>query len=283
MIVKNYDYSSLINDPAFIKQVAYEKLGYMQEFAKSSTVATILAPLLCVPLYDATSGDLQVYAWFLLMAIVVTARIFLIKSIDLNKDIDLNFKKLNWGIGLVTFAWGMGWLLLVPEMTAVNYLLYQIISLSVLFVGMVGYCVNWKTFCAFVLPLKIPEVIFTCIFYNQIIWPIAVGSLVTFYLALKMALLFSRSWERSMALRFRNEALVNDLIFEKDASNAANLAKSDFIATASHDLRQPMQAINIFMEVRIFLFYVIHIFSFHSSIDSLSNSSIKVNAFLILR
>ena len=245
MIEKNYDYSSLINDPAFIKQVAYEKLGYMQEFAKSSTVATILAPLLCVPLYDATSGDLQVYAWFLLMAIVVTARIFLIKSIDLNKDIDLNFKKLNWGIGLVTFAWGMGWLLLVPEMTAVNYLLYQIISLSVLFVGMVGYCVNWKTFCAFVLPLKIPEVIFTCIFYNQIIWPIAVGSLVTFYLALKMALLFSRSWERSMALRFRNEALVNDLIFEKDASNAANLAKSDFIATASHDLRQPMQALSL--------------------------------------
>ena len=52
-----------------------------------------------------------------------------------------------------------------------------------------------------------------------------------------------------MALRFRNDALVNDLIVEKDASNAANLAKSDFIATASHDLRQPMQAINIFMEM----------------------------------
>jgi len=62
-------------------------------------------------------------------------------------------------------------------------------------------------------------------------------------------LLFSRSWERSMALRFRNDALVHDLIVEKDASNAANLAKSDFIATASHDLRQPMQAINIFMEM----------------------------------
>ena len=108
---------------------------------------------------------------------------------------------------------------------------------------------NWKTFCAFVIPLKIPEVIFICAFYNQVIWPIAAGSLVTFYLALKMALLFSRSWERSMALRFSNDALVHDLIVEKDASNAANLAKSDFIATASHDLRQPMQAINIFMEM----------------------------------
>jgi signal transduction histidine kinase len=248
-VATSHDYSFLTNDPAFIKQVATEKLSYMRDFAKSSTIATILAPLLCIPLYDVTAGDWQIYAWFLLMAVVVTVRIFLVKSIDLSKDIALNFKKLNWGVGLVTFAWGMGWLLLVPEMTAVNYLLYQIISLSVLFVGMVGYCVNWKTFCAFVLPLKLPEVIFTCIFNNQIIWPIAAGSLVTFYLALKMALLFSRSWERSMALRFRNDALVNDLIVEKDASNAANLAKSDFIATASHDLRQPMQAINIFMEM----------------------------------
>ncbi len=248
-VEKNHNYSSLANDPVFIKQVATEKLGYMRDFAKSSTIATILAPLLCIPLYDSSIGGWQVYAWYLLMAVVVTVRIFLVNSIDLEKDIDSNFKKLNWGVGLVTFAWGMGWLLLVPEMTAVNYLLYQIICLSVLFVGMVGYCVNWKTFCAFVIPLKIPEVIFTCIFYNQIIWPIAAGSLVTFYLALKMAMLFSKSWERSMALRFRNEVLVNDLIIEKDASNAANLAKSDFIATASHDLRQPMQAINIFMEM----------------------------------
>jgi len=37
------------------------------------------------------------------------------------------------------------------------------------------------------------------------------------------------------------------LTIEKDASIAANAAKSDFIATASHDLRQPMQAINIFL------------------------------------
>ena len=30
---------------------------------------------------------------------------------------------------------------------------------------------------------------------------------------------------------------------------AANKVKSEFIATASHDLRQPMQAINIFIEM----------------------------------
>jgi len=243
------DFSSLSHDPNFLNQVAIEKLGYMHSFAKSSTVATILAPLLCIPLYGPTAEAWRIYVWFVLMALVVTVRIFLVNSINLEKDIALNFKKLNVGIGIVTLVWGMGWLLLVPEMEAVDYLLYQIISLTVLFVGMVGYCVNWRTFCAFVIPLKVPEVLFICIFYQLIVWPIAVGSMVAFYLALKMALLFSKSWERSMALRFRNDALVRDLIKEKDASNAANLSKSEFIATASHDLRQPMQAINIFMEM----------------------------------
>ena len=63
-VATSHDYSSLTNDPAFIKQVATEKLSYMRDFAKSSTIATILAPLLCIPLYDVTAGDWQIYAWF---------------------------------------------------------------------------------------------------------------------------------------------------------------------------------------------------------------------------
>jgi CheY-like chemotaxis protein len=73
--------------------------------------------------------------------------------------------------------------------------------------------------------------------------------MVTFYLALRMGLLFANSWEKSISLRYRNEQLFAELTREKDASVTANIAKSAFIATASHDLRQPMQAINIFIEL----------------------------------
>ena len=243
------DGSELISDPHLINQVAHEKLAYMHEFAKSSTVATILAPILCVPLYIDATDPVLFYIWFGLMALAVTVRVFIVQSVDLSGDKGQNFKKLNWAVGIVTFMWGMGWLILVPAMDPVNYLIYQIISLTVLFVGMVGYCVHWRTFFSFVLPLKIPEVFFTVFFYETIVWPIALGSLVAFYLALKMGYLFSKSWEKSISLRFRNETLFNDLVLEKDASVAANVAKSDFIATASHDLRQPMQAINIFIEM----------------------------------
>jgi signal transduction histidine kinase len=43
--------------------------------------------------------------------------------------------------------------------------------------------------------------------------------------------------------------MIAQLVAEKNASIAANKAKSEFIATASHDLRQPMQSINIFIDM----------------------------------
>lgn len=232
-----------------MEQVAAEKISYMRDYAKSSTLATIGAPLLCIPLYDSQGSGLLFHAWLVLMAIAVCIRIYLIKSTYTDTSPRLQFLKLNWAVGIVTFVWGIGWFMLVPNMELANYLIYQIISLSVLFVGMVGYCVNWKTFYSFVLPLKLPEFVFILFHYKFVVWPIAVGSMWILYLALRMGMLFAKSWEKSIALRYRNDQLFEQLTVEKDASVAANVAKSEFISTASHDLRQPMQAINIFVEL----------------------------------
>ena len=238
-----------VNSVAFEELAAREKLHYMHEYAKASTIATVLGPLLCIPLYMDSTNEVLFYAWFSAMAVVVVARYFLIKSIKPTRDVQHNLSLLNTAVGVVTFVWGIGWFIFVPTSEPVEYLLYQIISLTVLFVGMVGYCVNWRTFFAFVLPLKIPELIFIISNHEIIIWPIALGSMVAFYLALKMGFLFSRSWEKSFSLRLKNDALIDQLVEEKNASNEANLAKSEFIATASHDLRQPMQSINIFIDM----------------------------------
>ena len=249
----NTNAASGLADPAsedhLKEQVAAEKISYMRDYAKSSTVATILAPLLCIPLYNSVDFGLRLNVWLGLMTMAVCIRIYLIQSLRAETSQSAQFAKLNWAVGLVTFVWGLGWFLLVPNMDLANYLIYQIISLSVLFVGMVGYCVNWKTFYSFVLPLKLPELLFIALHYQFVVWPIAIGSMTILYLALRMGVLFSRSWEKSISLRYKNDTLLAQLTLEKDASLAANVAKSEFIATASHDLRQPMQAINIFIEL----------------------------------
>jgi signal transduction histidine kinase/CheY-like chemotaxis protein len=229
--------------------IAIEKLQYMLDYSKSSTIATVLAPLLCIPLYWDDTEPLRFSAWFAAMTLAVITRYVLLRYIRSLSYKTQNIKVLNIAVSLVTLIWGIGWFVFVQPTNMVSYLLYQIISLTVLFVGMVGYCIDWKTFFSFVIPLKAPELIFIALNFSQIVWPIALGSMVAFYLALKMAFLFAQSWEKSFALRLRNDALIDQLTEEKNASLAANVAKSEFIATASHDLRQPMQSVNIFIDM----------------------------------
>jgi membrane protein insertase Oxa1/YidC/SpoIIIJ len=95
--------------PNFKKLVANEKLQYMHSFAKTSTIATVLAPLLCIPLYLQTTDNLLFNAWFALMALVVIVRFYLIRKIDLKGDVKTNFRRLNIALGSVTFVWGMGY------------------------------------------------------------------------------------------------------------------------------------------------------------------------------
>ena len=229
--------------------IAIEKLQYMLDYSKSSTIATVLAPLLCIPLYWEDTEPLRFGAWLAAMTLAVITRYALLRSIRALLNPPQDGRILNLAIGLGTLMWGLGWFVFVQPSDMVSYLLYQIISLTVLFVGMVGYCVNWKTFFAFVLPLKVPELIFITVNFSEVVWPIAVGSMVAVYLAFKMAFIFSKSWEKSFALGLKNDALIAQLTEEKNASLSANLAKSEFIATASHDLRQPMQSINIFIDM----------------------------------
>jgi two-component system, sensor histidine kinase len=50
-----------------------------------------------------------------------------------------------------------------------------------------------------------------------------------------------------MRLRFEKEALADDLRRQKEQAEQANLAKSRFLASASHDLRQPVHALGMFV------------------------------------
>ena len=53
----------------------------------------------------------------------------------------------------------------------------------------------------------------------------------------------------SVQLRFKNEFLARELAIQQQIAEDAGQAKSRFLATASHDLRQPVQALAIFQEL----------------------------------
>ena len=72
---------------------------------------------------------------------------------------------------------------------------------------------------------------------------------------LKSALELIRTFEQSQRRRFENERLVGALLERKREAEASRIeaeqasqAKSKFLATASHDLRQPLQALRLFSD-----------------------------------
>ena len=59
---------------------------------------------------------------------------------------------------------------------------------------------------------------------------------------------FSKTFWKTLWQRHENDFLIEQLIEQKAIAEAANSDKSRFLATASHDLRQPLQALVLFSE-----------------------------------
>ena len=56
------------------------------------------------------------------------------------------------------------------------------------------------------------------------------------------------SIDEFISLRFENSGLIEELRRRKEAAEQANIAKSRFLAAASHDLRQPLHALGLFVQ-----------------------------------
>jgi signal transduction histidine kinase/CheY-like chemotaxis protein len=143
----------------------------------------------------------------------------------------------------------MGWVLMAPDLALVNRVIYIYMLTAALMGSMFAYSVNKATFYTFSLPIMIPSL--TTAFWSVDIfpWTFSVGLATVYIVVLGISKSFSQTFEESVRLRFRNERLYQELANERDQSIAANVAKSKFIAVASHDLRQPMHAVNVYLDI----------------------------------
>ncbi len=79
-----------------------------------------------------------------------------------------------------------------------------------------------------------------------------VGAVFAFFLWLVLGLAglrFAQTLHSDMRTRLRNEDLVRELAARRAEAEAAHTAKSRFFAAASHDLRQPLQALGLYLSV----------------------------------
>jgi signal transduction histidine kinase/CheY-like chemotaxis protein len=230
-----------------------EKSVHIIKAARSATLANILAPLLCIPMFkdEVPFSDLAI--WLGYMFVVVTIRTWMIfrlpyeteKIVSPREDLKIT----TYAMGIVGFGWGLGWILMAPDLLMVNRMIYVYMTTAAMISSMFAYSVHTPTFYAFTLPIMIPSLGTVLWSVSIFPWPFMVGLASLYVVVLSIAKNFAKTFENSVRLRFRNERLYEALAMERDQSIAANVAKSKFIAIASHDLRQPMHAVNVYLDL----------------------------------
>ena len=189
--------------------------------------------------------------WAIAACLITFARIALI-SYCLRKPI-APYQAIKWGwIYAVTtvFVGGFWGYLGFAFFSANNLLVIIFICLlmaGITSTGTLSLSAFWPAYCALVLPTILP-LAFRCLFQGGELIPV-VGVLLLFLLVLNLVLsrVMQKNMFESLSMRFENLELLLAVTVEKERVEAANRAKSHFLAAASHDLRQPIHAMALFV------------------------------------
>jgi signal transduction histidine kinase/CheY-like chemotaxis protein len=230
-----------------------EKASHITKAARSATIANVLAPLLCIPAFKDEVRPIHLGIWLTYMLVVVAARTWIVFRLEFeSKDIvdpQRNLNLMTFALASMGVGWGMGWVLMAPDLLLVNRVIYLYMISVALMGSMFAYSVHKPTFYTFTLPIMIPSLTTGLWSVDIFPWTFSVGLVSVYIVVLGISKSFSQTFEDSVRLRFRNERLYQELANERDQSIAANVAKSKFIAVASHDLRQPMHAVNVYLDI----------------------------------
>lgn len=230
-----------------------EKASHVTKAARSATIANVLAPLLCIPAFKDEVRPMHLGIWLTYMFVVVVVRTWIVFKLKFeSKDIvdpQHNLNLMTFALASMGIGWGMGWVLMAPDLLLVNRVIYVYMITVALMGSMFAYSVHKPTFYTFTLPIMIPSLTTGLWSVDIFPWTFSVGLATVYIVVLGISKSFSQTFEDSVRLRFRNERLYQELANERDQSVAANVAKSKFIAVASHDLRQPMHAVNVYLDI----------------------------------
>lgn len=150
-------------------------------------------------------------------------------------------------------AWGAaGTLFFNPDSTIA--LIFITITLAGITAGSVASYSSWRPAQYAAIPTGLP-IALSYLMAGGDFWIMGLMCILYLFNVLASARQVSRVLDESIRLRIEKQGLVRQLQDEKKAADQArmraeeaNLAKSKFLAAANHDLRQPLHAVNLFVE-----------------------------------
>ncbi|MGP1628728.1 MAG: ATP-binding response regulator [Giesbergeria sp.] len=236
------------------QQLELRALGLLIAGMRTSLLTAMIGPALIAWLSAPHIGLTLAVAPALVLYAISVDRFFFIRRAHqhwLEKDTDPRpwLRGFTWRTGLsacVVASWGYPIVL-----TNNSTLIFMILALATIVSAssMAQFCcwppAMWASFTPILLGLSMELLLFGG---SHLVFAGVFTSLLWITLAMA-GLRFARTLHDDMVTRLRNESLMRELDERRAQAEAANSAKSRFFAAASHDLRQPLQAMGLYLSV----------------------------------
>jgi signal transduction histidine kinase len=161
--------------------------------------------------------------------------------------------RLNTALG--ASVWGLAWLLMYVPGDLAYQILIICVAMGFASGGVTINPVHRPSMFLYLVFLLVPLIVRLALDNDKQHWFLAMMLVVFIAFMLNAAMRLMFTFELSLRQRFEKEGLLHELRQrEEDIAEAleraesASRAKSKFLATASHDLRQPLQALRLFTE-----------------------------------
>jgi len=252
--------SDTVLDSATQGRLLTEQISLLYRHAPSIYAGNALAATgLALMVWDWVDREGFV-VWLCVLAVLTTARTGLVGLWHRRRAHIVHARPWAWvftaGSGTSGILWGMmGGLFVGPEplqMASIGVVLAGLVSASVS-----SLSVYYPAYAVFAVPAILP-IAWRCLQSDDgFMRGFALISIGFVVICLTFAWLNNRSIRAAILLRFENLALLQEVSAQREQATLAreqaeqaNAAKTRFLAAASHDLRQPLQALSLFIDAQ---------------------------------
>lgn len=237
--------------PERAAEIRAERIALLYRHAPLAILGSLVVPVLMVGVVWDGVARWQAAAWLVAMYAVGAARARLViayrRAAPPPGEADRWGRRFVLGAVVSGCTWGVGGVVcFVPASLAsqfiVAFLLAGMCTGAVMSLG-----ASLPAFYGFSLATMLPYAAISLAEADRVHLTVAVAILVWLAATTFFARNLHRTLVESLLLRFENLDLVAELTVQKEEAERANAAKTRFLAAASHDLRQPLHALTLFV------------------------------------
>ena len=233
--------------------VRTEQIAALFRYVDLNALGTAAAAVLLATalIYLGVTDEAIGLAWVSSIAICVAAHLVLRRIYHRSPPSDADWQRWAWSFTAISLVEGITWgwasIYLAPK----GFFEIQMLVLAVTF-GVAAGAIPARgsylpSFCVLFFPATIPYVLLKVGDTSQLQQISGLFMLVYIAGMGGLALNVNRNFKAAVDLRVRSMALAERLRQQKELADEANRAKSRFLAAASHDLRQPVHALGLFI------------------------------------